>query len=243
MKRPAPLMRLLVRNTRTIRTLRQELSEQRIRNLSLEHRLAVALRERDQARRDCELMALRAKDPRRRFGLPERCTPNRQRGTGLMAVRMQEAQHEGQALGLPLAAVTQQVTTKDDGKGGVGDCMRACVASLLGLSVDDVPHFARYGLNDEPPDKHGWWWAFIGFCDTLEPSHEVLVPDEPPPPSDDIADLFGMYLATGKSPRGDWNHVVICRGGEVIWDPHPDRLGIDGEPIEINVVRRRARCA
>ena len=62
MKRPAPLMRLLVRNTRTIRTLRQELSEQRIRNLSLEHRLAVALRERDQARRDCELMALCAKD-------------------------------------------------------------------------------------------------------------------------------------------------------------------------------------
>lgn len=169
----------------------------------------------------------------------DRCAP----ASPLATPPMNQAMHEGQALGLPLAAVTQQVTTKDDGHGGVGDCMRACVASLLGMDVAEVPHFARYGLNDEPPDKHGWWWALVGFCDTLEPSHEVLIVDAPPPPSDDIAALFGMYLASGKSPRGDWNHVVICRGGEVIWDPHPDRAGIVGEPIELNVIRRRALTA
>ena len=62
MNHPAPVLWLLARSTRTNRTLRQELSGQRIRNLSLEHRLAVAMRERDQARRYCELMALCAKD-------------------------------------------------------------------------------------------------------------------------------------------------------------------------------------
>ena len=62
MKHPAPLMRLLVRNTRTIRNLRQELSEQRQRNVSLEVRLGMALRERDQYRRDIDVVALMAKD-------------------------------------------------------------------------------------------------------------------------------------------------------------------------------------
>jgi len=57
-------MRLLVRNTRTIRTLRQELSEQRQRNVSLEVRLGQALRERSQYRRDAELLALMARDRR-----------------------------------------------------------------------------------------------------------------------------------------------------------------------------------
>lgn len=28
-----------------------------------------------------------------------------------------------------------------------------------------------------------------------------------------------FYLLSGKSPRGDWSHVVIARGGRIVWDP------------------------
>lgn len=59
---PAPVLHLYARSLRTVRTLRRELSDQHIRNLSLEARLEVALRERDQARRDAETVALMAKD-------------------------------------------------------------------------------------------------------------------------------------------------------------------------------------
>ena len=62
MTRPAPVLRALARTTRTISALRWELSDQRIRNLMLEARLARVERERDQARRDAELLALCAKD-------------------------------------------------------------------------------------------------------------------------------------------------------------------------------------
>lgn len=150
-----------------------------------------------------------------------------------------QGRYDGDDIGLPLAAVTQQYLSRDN-DGVPGDCHRAATASILGMAVEDVPHFARYGLDDEPPDKHGWWWAFVGFCATLEPPYDVLVVDEPPAPSESYDDLFGCYLATGKSPRGDWNHVVVCRGGQVIWDPHPSRAGIVGDPIDLNYLVRRS---
>lgn len=64
MKHPTPIVWLLVRATRTIRTLRQELAEQRRRNLDLEALLGIARREREQARRDADLVALMSRDPK-----------------------------------------------------------------------------------------------------------------------------------------------------------------------------------
>ena len=64
MKRYAPVLWLLARTQRTCRTLRQELSDQRVRNAILEGLLGRAERERDQARRDCALVAQMAKEPR-----------------------------------------------------------------------------------------------------------------------------------------------------------------------------------
>lgn len=148
------------------------------------------------------------------------------------------ARHDGSDIGLPLAAVTQTMLHTDD-ESRPGNCLQAAVASLIGWDMDDVPHFGRYGYLSDEPDKHGWWWALVGFMDTCEPSFETLPLDEPPEPSDSVDDLFGMYLATGKSPRGEFNHVVVARGGQVIWDPHPSRDGIDGEVIDITYFRRR----
>lgn len=155
-----------------------------------------------------------------------------------LCVDMSQGRWLGDDIGLPLAGVTQTLGHREI-DGIPGDCLRAAVASIFGMDPADVPHFATYGEGMEPPDKHGWWWALVGFCATLEPPYDVLVVEEPPAPSESPADLFGCYLLSGKSPRGDWNHVVVARGGQVIWDPHPSRDGIDGEPVELNYLVRR----
>lgn len=62
MKRPAPLVWLYMRKMRECRELHDDVTAHFLRILSLESRLAVAMRERDQAIRDAELIALMAKD-------------------------------------------------------------------------------------------------------------------------------------------------------------------------------------
>lgn len=39
----------------------------------------------------------------------------------------------------------------DSSKLEFGDCLRACIASILELSLDDGPHF-RWGANEDRPD-------------------------------------------------------------------------------------------
>jgi hypothetical protein len=147
-----------------------------------------------------------------------------------------QGRHNGIAIGLPLASVTQEHLHTAEMP---GDCMRAALASLLGLSRADVPHFVRYGMGEPPPDDYGWWWAFVGFCAELEPSVDVLVVDSPPEPSESVDDVFGCYLAAGKASRG-LPHVVVGRGGQTIWDPHPSRAGLIGDPTSIYRLVRRA---
>lgn len=97
-----------------------------------------------------------------------------------------------------------------------GNCFSACVASLLGLPIADVPYFM--GELDEP--GHIWaerldaWLAprnlYALHFETADPK-KVLWPD-------------GFYILVGKSPRGD--HAVVARKGEMVHDPHPTRAGL-----------------
>lgn len=92
-----------------------------------------------------------------------------------------------------------------------GNCFSACVASLLELPIDVVPYFM------EPKDwfsgfldwlrPRGWW----AFATTLVAGGKAWYPD-------------CYYIMGGKSPRGD--HAVVARGGEIVHDPHPSRVGL-----------------
>ena len=98
-------------------------------------------------------------------------------------------------------------------KGTVGDCFRACIASVLELPADAVPHFALLG--------NRWSRVADAFCEAL--SRDLEWHDGEPP--DDI-----WAIVTVQSPRGsDVRHSVIYRGGKMVHDPHPSRAG--GEPI------------
>lgn len=112
-----------------------------------------------------------------------------------------------------------------DGENGrpVGNCWQACVASLLDLPLDKVPHFAL-----ECPNL--WFMSTRLFV--IEHSGFDLgcyIPDFP------ITFPGGCVIGTGRSPRGNFNHAVILDGvcGEMIHDPHPSRDGLADHVIEV----------
>lgn len=90
-----------------------------------------------------------------------------------------------------------------------GNCLAACVASLLGCSLADVCDFSEKGWLDELTA----WLAPRGLYAVCFKTET----DWRPP---------GLYILGGKSPRGDFLHAVIARGTTVVHDPHPSREGV-----------------
>jgi hypothetical protein len=102
--------------------------------------------------------------------------------------------------------------------GSKGNCMSACLASLLEIAnVDTVPRFIR-----EPGDTHRFQWAerldewLSQFG--LYALHFAADPER--------AAFPGCYhIITGISPRGR-PHACIGYGPRVVHDPHPSKAGL-----------------
>lgn len=119
----------------------------------------------------------------------------------------------------------------------MGDCLRACVASVLDLDPADVPHFVQEGYHagDTTDDATEWYRLLRAF---LRPRGlDVLWPV-----ADDLAEylpwsVLDLVLISGPSPRGPFSHIVVGRpDGTVVHDPHPSRDGIDGSPTSFAVL-------
>jgi hypothetical protein len=99
-----------------------------------------------------------------------------------------------------------------------GNCLSACVASLLEIPIEWVPDFTRElsGPVTPQPLKLNAWLNSVGLealyyeTDIMHPNHGC--PD-------------GYYIMTGWSPRGR-PHVVIASGKTIVHDPHPTRVGL-----------------
>lgn len=114
----------------------------------------------------------------------------------------------------------------DPDNGSYGDCMRACIASLLDLDAEAVPHFADNGVNGETALQamreflamHGYV-PFMMYADGVAP----------------LEDVFEFMAA--KNPgvhyvlfcnAGGADHVVICKDDKKVHDPSWYPLRIDG---------------
>lgn len=121
---------------------------------------------------------------------------------------------------------TQQIIgdpTRGDGhntEGRPGDCWKTCIASLLELPMDDVPHFVEYG--------DMWWDVTQAFIKAIVGNDKELAWWE------DVQLIPAgqeFLIGTGDSPRGDYQHAVIVdRAARVVHDPHPSRAGLAGPP-------------
>jgi hypothetical protein len=136
--------------------------------------------------------------------------------------------------------------------GEEGNCRSACVASLLELSISEVPLFIAKGkwswqqAEDLFLAKHGMQALRQSFFQNGNQ------------PYDDVtwgrcyaaADPGRFFILSGISPRKDsqgrtMRHAVVGQadgyGFKVIHDPHPSRDGLVGHPFGITFLYPRAK--
>lgn len=128
----------------------------------------------------------------------------------------------------------QQLFRHDPDNGIYGDCFRTVIACLLNLQPGDVTHFC------DGPDDGQMWERVRAY---LEPRGlaflEIPFVGEALPDVESILAVGAAYsqglhwVLTGKSRNGV-NHIVICRGAEIVHDTSIDQSGIVGPGIDGN---------
>lgn len=130
---------------------------------------------------------------------------------------------------------------------GAGNCLAACVASLLELDLDAVPNFAAIPIARGSAKQH-WFVEFETWLAARGLAISIWYVTEK---TDWYASPGTYLLANGKSPRGDFSHVVVCQvtegAAEIVHDPHPSRAGLDGRAQEMWLIHAldigRRACA
>ena len=89
------------------------------------------------------------------------------------------------------------------------DCFSACLASILELSLDDVPNFAV--------DHEDWLGALTAWLAPMNLGAVFIEFNE------GLQTPSGYAVLTAKSPRGNFDHAVVCHDGVIAWDPSPNR--------------------
>jgi hypothetical protein len=113
----------------------------------------------------------------------------------------------------------KQTIVHDPEKKLVGNCWTSCIASLLEMEVDDIPHFYRDFSN--PITATYKWLDELGYV-MVEFSYKNL---------ENFVQMsyFGYHIIVGPSPRfSSILHAVIGLNGEPFFDPHPEGTMIDG---------------
>jgi hypothetical protein len=108
-----------------------------------------------------------------------------------------------------------------------GDCWRTCLAMALDLDQLSIPHFGDdriYPVADKAGRKaEAEWLASLGWARLAFPLYggwdwEWVAAILRQQPAD------AVICVTGKSPRGEWNHDVIWRDGQ-LFDPFTGEAG------------------
>jgi hypothetical protein len=90
-----------------------------------------------------------------------------------------------------------------------GNCMRASLASIFILNIDDIPKF-------EEMDKNAWKNSFKRWLNKMK----LSLKEQCEPPNDSQ-----FYMAIGDTERGVL-HCVVAQLGKTIHDPHPSQSGL-----------------
>lgn len=101
--------------------------------------------------------------------------------------------------------------TKFHTSNSCGNCVAACVATLLDYPISELPDKLCYTSEL--------------FCWAENNGYELRY-------SSDINEVESvLFIANGISPRDKTiRHAVIWSKSGIVFDPHPDRAGLVGEP-------------
>lgn len=107
--------------------------------------------------------------------------------------------------------VDQTITTHPE-----GNCFPACLASILEIPLEEVPH----------AKGEGWQYYYNQW---LRPRGLALITVGLPADIQTMSPELRRYHMPGytilavQSPRYDCLHSVVCLDGEIVHDPHPLR--------------------
>jgi len=104
--------------------------------------------------------------------------------------------------------LVDQTTFGDD-----GNCLAASLASVLGMSIAEMPDLRG----------DGWYDRLVEFL-ASRGRRAAVVPHHRVPDGSHV-----LNIGLGDGPRGR-PHAVVCSGATVFHDPHPDRTGLVGAP-------------
>ena len=93
-----------------------------------------------------------------------------------------------------------------------GDCLRACLSTLLQINPNTLPHFTRLSDYLEIEEIYFNYTGFytIDNLDSLK----------------DEKGINGLFIAYGKSSRDCLHAIIITKEGKLFHDPHPSKEGI-----------------
>lgn len=108
---------------------------------------------------------------------------------------------------------------KHDPPRSYGDCLRACVATVMDVGPETMPHFADMAATADEAlasarrwlGEYGWTVACFAF-----PGSESL---------DDLLAYMGeinstvTWLLFGSTGPDGGDHVNVCQGGKIVHDP------------------------
>jgi len=109
---------------------------------------------------------------------------------------------------------------------GLGDCFRACVASIFEFSIDEMPNFweQTQDVSEFWRLNNNWMMETRGF----KVLHFELLPED----KHVVMDL--LCIACAKTIRGREDHAVIWKNG-LVHDPHPSGVGLAEDPYTFTV--------
>lgn len=104
--------------------------------------------------------------------------------------------------------------------GTSGNCMAACLASILELPIEAVPNFCDAG-----PDDTDYWNACRAWLRQFGLGIITLTFTSPAQWMQ--LRLSGYHIVSGPSPRLEgMHHATVWHKGKLAHDPHPDQTGI-----------------
>lgn len=123
-----------------------------------------------------------------------------------------------------------------------GNCFAACIAAILGVSLEDVPDEVELinrtkrhkGEGDSQFYQRCWGKYWVELSTWLRDRFGLGMMELDPKcfhGTGLLCDDDAYMIASGKSPRG-LEHCVICKGMDVVHDPHPDGGGLVNETNE-----------
>ncbi len=98
-----------------------------------------------------------------------------------------------------------------------GNCFSACVASILELSLEEIPSFCVYYSPSISAEKFDKWLSEKNLFTILVKFNKNNPPNKK---------YMGYHIIAGQSPRYNCTHAVVGYGDKILHDPHPDGDGL-----------------